>query len=66
MTNKKKKQVAEQSIKDAPYRRSQVSVKDRVEDLLSRMTLEEKVELMGLWNGGVEDFTDDFLNDPEK
>jgi beta-glucosidase len=31
------------------------------------MTIEEKVaQLMGLWNGGVEDFNDEFLNDPEK
>jgi beta-glucosidase len=67
MTNKKKNNPSKESIKDAAYKNPKLPVATRVKDLLSRMTLEEKVwQLMGLWNGGVEDFTDEFLNDPEK
>jgi len=67
MTNKKKNNPARQSIKDAPYKNPKLPVQARVKDLLSRMTIDEKIwQLMGLWNGGVEDFNDDFLDDPEK
>ena len=39
----------------------------RVKDLIARMTLDEKVaQLMGLWNGGVEDFKDEIFRDPVK
>ena len=49
------------------YKNSSLPVNDRVNDLLSRMTIEEKVaQLMGLWNDGVEDFSEDILNDPSK
>jgi beta-glucosidase len=50
-----------------PYKDLKLSVPARVKDLLSRMTIEEKAwQLMGIWNGGVEDFNDEFLSDPEK
>jgi len=53
--------------KNAAYKNPKLPIKKRVKDLLSRMTIEEKVaQLMGLWNGGVEDFSDEFLNDAEK
>ncbi|MBE3140757.1 MAG: hypothetical protein IMZ53_09265, partial [Thermoplasmata archaeon] len=55
------------SLINAPYKNPKLAVSKRVKDLLSRMTIEEKVaQLMGLWNGGVEDYNDEFLNDPEK
>jgi beta-glucosidase len=55
------------TLKNASYKNPKLTVSKRVQDLLSRMTIEEKVaQLMGLWNGGVEDFNDEFLNDPEK
>jgi beta-glucosidase len=55
------------SSKEAPYRNPKVPVNKRVKDLLSRMTLNEKVaQLMGLWNGGVEDFKEEIFNDPAK
>jgi beta-glucosidase-like glycosyl hydrolase len=49
------------------YKNSQLPIDKRVADLLKHMSLEEKVaQLMGLWNGGVEDFSDEVLNDPLK
>ncbi|MCJ7447089.1 MAG: glycoside hydrolase family 3 C-terminal domain-containing protein [Bacteroidales bacterium] len=49
------------------YKNPKLAASKRVRDLLSRMTIEEKVaQLMGLWNGGIEDYNDEFLNDPEK
>jgi beta-glucosidase len=55
------------SLKNAPYKNPELAVAKRVKDLLSRMTIEEKIaQLMGLWNGGIEDFNDEFLNDKEK
>lgn len=49
------------------YRDPSLPVKDRVANLLSLMTLEEKIyQLMGMWNGGTEEFPDEFWNDPEK
>ena len=49
------------------YKNPDLAVSTRVSDLLSRMTIEEKVaQLMGLWKGGLEEFDDDFLKDPEK
>ena len=55
------------SLKNASYKNPKLSVSKRVKDLLSRMNIEEKVaQLMGLWNGGVEDYNEEFLNDPEK
>lgn len=50
-----------------PYKDASLSVRKRVEDLMGRMTVEEKCsQLMGLWNGGVEDFKPDIFDDPEK
>ncbi len=49
------------------YKNSSLSIDERAADLLSRMTIEEKVaQLMGLWNDGIEDFSEETLNDPEK
>ena len=49
------------------YKNPELSVAERVADLLSRMTIEEKVaQLMGVWNGGIEDFGEEILNDPSK
>jgi len=51
----------------APYRDASLPVRKRVEDLLGRMTIEEKcAQLMGLWNGGVEDFKPEIFSDPAK
>lgn len=45
-----------QALKNAPYKNPKLPVSIRVKDLLSRMTIDEKVtQLMGLWNGGIED-----------
>jgi beta-glucosidase len=50
-----------------PYKDASLSVRKRVEDLMGRMTIEEKcAQLMGLWNGGVEDFKPEIFDDPEK
>ncbi len=50
-----------------PYKDASLSVGKRVEDLMGRMTVEEKcAQLMGLWNGGVEDFKPEIFDDPEK
>ena len=65
----KKSQITKEksTLKNTPYKNPKLAVSKRVQDLLSRMTIDEKVaQLMGLWNGGVEDFNDEFLNDPEK
>ncbi len=49
------------------YKNTGLSIVDRVNDLLCRMTIEEKIaQLMGLWNDGIEDFTVETLNDPVK
>jgi beta-glucosidase len=49
------------------YRDARLPLKKRVEDLLGRMTIEEKTaQLMGLWNGGVEDFKPEVFDDPVK
>ncbi|MDF1559672.1 MAG: glycoside hydrolase family 3 N-terminal domain-containing protein [Bacteroidales bacterium] len=50
-----------------PYRDASLSVRKRVEDLMGRMTVEEKcAQLMGLWNGGVEDFKPEIFDDAGK
>ena len=55
------------SSKIPAYKNPKLAVSKRVSDLLSRMTIEEKVaQLMGLWKGGIEEFDDEFLKDPEK
>ncbi|HLO61255.1 MAG TPA: glycoside hydrolase family 3 N-terminal domain-containing protein [Bacteroidales bacterium] len=52
---------------NAPYKNPKLPVEKRVKDLLKRMTIEEKAaQLMGLWNGGVEDFKEEIFKDPEK
>lgn len=49
------------------YKNAALPVKKRVKDLLKRMTIEEKTaQLMGLWNGGVEDFKPEIFGDPAK
>ncbi len=49
------------------YKDSKLSIDERVSDLLSRMTIEEKIaQLMGLWNDGIEDFSEEILSDPSK
>ena len=49
------------------YKNPSLPVKERVADLLKQMTIEEKVaQLMGLWNGGVEDFNPAIFDDPQK
>jgi beta-glucosidase len=49
------------------YKNPGLSVDERATDLLQRMTIEEKVaQLMGLWNDGIEDFSEQILNDPAK
>ncbi len=49
------------------YKNPKLSIDKRVSDLLNRMTIEEKVaQLMGLWNDGIEDFSEEVLNDPSK
>ena len=51
----------------APYLNASLSVRKRVEDLMGRMTIEEKVaQLMGLWNGGIEDFKAEIFDDTVK
>jgi beta-glucosidase-like glycosyl hydrolase len=50
-----------------PYKDASLPVKVRVKDLLKRMNIEEKTaQLMGLWNGGVEDFKPEIFEDPAK
>ena len=40
------------SLKNADYKNPRLSIKKRVADLLSRMTLEEKVaQMVGVWQG---------------
>ena len=54
-------------MKKAIYRNPKLPVEKRVKDLLSRMTIDEKAaQLMGLWNGGIEDFNKEFLADTKK
>jgi len=50
---------------NAPYLDPALKPEARVADLLGRMTIEEKTaQLMGIWNGGVEDFKPEVLSDP--
>lgn len=47
------------------YKNVELPVSERVKDLLERMTIEEKIaQLMGIWNDGIEDFSEETLNDP--
>jgi beta-glucosidase len=53
------------NMNEASYKNPGLPVDARVKDLLSRMTLDEKVaQLMGLWNGGLEDFKPEIFDDP--
>ena len=55
------------SSKIPAYKNPKLAVSTRVSDLLSRMTIEEKVaQLMGLWKGGLEEFDNEFLKDSGK
>jgi beta-glucosidase len=50
-----------------PYRDASLPIRKRVDDLIGRMTIDEKVaQLMGLWNGGIEDFKPEIFDDPVK
>jgi beta-glucosidase len=52
---------------NAPYLDPALKPAERVADLMARMTIEEKTaQLMGVWNGGVEDFKPEELSDPVK
>ncbi len=63
MTEKK----SQGELIEADYKNPNLKVDKRVSDLLGQMTLEEKVaQLMGLWNGGVDDFQDEVLDNPVK
>src|SRR5512145_1476290 len=54
-------------MQELPYKNPKLSVEKRVKDLLKRMTTAEKAaQLMGLWNGGVEDFKDELFRDKAK
>jgi beta-glucosidase len=54
-------------MQEPAYKNAKLPVEKRVKDLLSKMTIEEKVaQLMGLWNGGVEDFKDEIFKDKAK
>jgi beta-glucosidase len=49
------------------YKNHTLPVTERVAALLKEMTIEEKTaQLMGLWNGGVEDFKPEIFDDPAK
>jgi beta-glucosidase len=53
------------NMNEASYKNPGLPVDARVKDLLSWMTLDEKVaQLMGLWNGGLEDFKPEIFDDP--
>ncbi|RIJ32678.1 glycoside hydrolase family 3 N-terminal domain-containing protein [Henriciella mobilis] len=56
---------AQQVSDDAPYRNASLSVDARVEDLLSRMTLEEKIaQITTIWTTKTELFDEDGKFDP--
>ena len=56
---------AQQVSDDAPYRNASLSVDARVEDLLSRMTLEEKIaQITTIWTTKTELFDVDGKFDP--
>lgn len=51
----------------ASYKNPALPAGKRAKDLLSKMTIDEKVaQLMGLWNGGVDDFAPEIFEDPVK
>jgi beta-glucosidase len=55
------------SMRKAPYKNPQLPISERINDLLSRMTIDEKVaQLMGVWKDGFRDFDADFLENPQK
>jgi beta-glucosidase len=54
-------------MQDTPYKNPKLPVEKRVKDLLKQMTpVEKTAQLMGLWNGGVEDFTEEIFKDKAK
>ena len=65
--NEKQLQYKESDISEElpDYKNPKLSSEKRTADLLKRMTIEEKIaQLMGLWNDGIEDFSNETLNDP--
>lgn len=49
-------------MQHAPYKNPKLPIEKRVKDLLKQMTpVEKAAQLMGLWNGGVEDFTEEIF-----
>src|SRR3989304_5503668 len=55
-----------EELNNAPNKDPGLPVEQRVKDLLSRMTIEEKVAQLGAaWKGGVEDFDGEFFKDAE-
>ncbi len=54
-------------MQHTPYKNPKLPVEKRVKDLLKQMTpVEKAAQLMGLWNGGVEDFTKELFKDKAK
>ncbi len=65
--NEKQLQYREPDVSEElpDYKNPKLSSEKRTADLLRRMTIEEKIaQLMGIWNDGIEDFSDETLNDP--
>ncbi|HEX9653162.1 MAG TPA: hypothetical protein VGA99_05585, partial [bacterium] len=61
--NKKKPKSRKAPLKKAPYKNAKLPIKDRVADLLSRMTLEEKVaQMVGVWQGKGQTLVDESGN----
>jgi beta-glucosidase len=49
------------------YKNPGLPISERINDLLSQMTLDEKIsQLMGVWNWGIEEFSNEFLSDSQK
>src|SRR5512145_3518971 len=55
------------NMKDLLFKNLGLPLQKRVENFLSQMTIDEKVaQLMGLWFTDVDDFDNEYLNDPLK
>ncbi|MFO7846917.1 MAG: glycoside hydrolase family 3 N-terminal domain-containing protein [Balneolaceae bacterium] len=65
--NRMKTESKAAAAETAPYKNPELSVEQRVADLLSRMTVEEKVaQMMGMWNESAETLLDDNGNFNQK